>query len=1013
MDRKKAYLILLFLVCTYITVQAQMLRIAGWVYDADTGQPVEFASVLLSESGQWAITDSKGLFQIKNVPQGTSTFTVQCLGYKKRTFPIELYRNIDNMQLRLKPENLKLDGVTVVAKRKQGESTTSYTIERQTLDQQQILNISDIATLLPGGKTVNPSLINDSRLALRSSAQEKGNASFGTAIEIDGMRMDNNAAAGETMAASTRTVSASNVESVEIVTGIPSVEYGDLSNGVVRISTRKGKSPFIIEGKLNQHTKMIAVHKGFDLNSHTNNAHTAGVLNVSFERTRSFSDAASPYTAYQHNVLSLHYMNTFMQTSPMPLTLNVGLTGNVGGYNSKYDPDRNMEEYAKTRDNALRAHFEAQWLLNKPWITNLWLRGAISFSDRKSEDYRNENSAATKSYIHTTEEGYFMAEDYAKATAGGNSNPAVILSPTGYWYVRSYHDSKPLSWQLKLKGEWTRRFGRVASKLMTGIDYSGSRNNGRGTYYEDLRYTPTWREYRYDEMPTMHNAAAYIEEKIILPAARRSTFELTAGLRNDVTMISNSDYGTVASLSPRANARYVFWRGQRKRIVSDLEIHAGWGKSVKLPSFQVLYPSPTYYDKEVFASTSDANNTSYRAFYTQPSKAVHNPQLRWQYTQQTDIGIEMTVKGTRIAVSAFHHKTFRPYMSTMVFTPLAYLYTAPDSILGAVKALSNMGIDLPVADRQFSIDRQSGQVTMSDASGAVPATPVGNTVRKTYTQNTTYVNATPLNRYGLEWMIDFAQIRPLRTSIRIDGNYYYYKGTDEVLFADMHNGSTMTADNKQPYQYIGYYRGSSVSGTGYSANASVANGSLSRQLSLNATLTTHIPKIRMIVALRLESTLYSSRRLLCELSNGIRGYTLENANDQTGLPYDGKTTDKYIVVYPEYYSTWENPTELIPFAERYLWAKDHDATLYNDLSALVVRSNYAYTMNPDRLSAFYSANLSVTKEIGNHVSVSFYANNFFNNMGSIRSSQTGLETSLFGSSYIPDYYYGLSLRLKL
>jgi len=70
-------------------------------------------------------------------------------------------------------------------------------------------------------------------------------------------------------------------------------------------------------------------------------------------------------------------------------------------------------------------------------------------------------------------------------------------------------------------------------------------------------------------------------------------------------------------------------------------------------------------------------------------------------------------------------------------------------------------------------------------------------------------------------------------------------------------------------------------------------------------------------------------------------------------------------------------------------------------------------MNPNRLSAYYSANLSVTKEIGDHVSVSFYANNFFNNMGRVHSSQTDLETSLFGSGYIPSYYYGLSLRLKL
>jgi outer membrane receptor protein involved in Fe transport len=94
---------------------------------------------------------------------------------------------------------------------------------------------------LPGGKTANATLMSDSRMALRSGSQEKGNASFGTAIEMDGMRLDNNATIGETAGASTRTLSTSNIESIEVVTGIPSVEYGDLSNGVVKVNTRKGK----------------------------------------------------------------------------------------------------------------------------------------------------------------------------------------------------------------------------------------------------------------------------------------------------------------------------------------------------------------------------------------------------------------------------------------------------------------------------------------------------------------------------------------------------------------------------------------------------------------------------------------------------------------------------------------------------------------------------------------------------------------------------------------------------
>ena len=980
-----------------LTTVAQHVTLAGKVVDDASRQPIEFAAVLVKESGLWAYTDSDGRFTVKNVPVGKTIVTVQCLGYSTRTFPLDIKGDMTSLNIRMKAENLRLDEVTVTAKRKREEATTSYTIDKAALDQQQLLNIGDIATLLPGGKTVNATLMDDSRLALRSGSQEKGLASFGTAVEVDGVRLDNNAEAGETMAASTRSLSTSNVESVEIVTGIPSVEYGDLSNGIVKVNTRRGKSPFIIEGKINQHTRQIALNKGFDL------GHRWGVLNASIEHARSFSDAASPHTAYQRNVLSLHYMNVFMQNS-MPLTLNAGLTGNIGGYNSEADPDEELDDYSNARDNLLRGNIELSWLVNKPWLTNLSLKGAFSFADRRSENYYHANSASTQPYIHATEEGYHMAQDYDQQPQAD-----IILGPTGYWYVHSYQDSKPANWSLKLKGEnnipFTIRNTQFRNHLMVGAEYTGTRNNGKGTYYGDRRYAPTWREYRYCDLPTMHNLALYVEDKVSVATGKRSTFELTAGLRDDITMISGSDYGSVSSLSPRVNSRYIFWRNQRRQWVSDLSIHAGWGKSVKLPSFQVLYPSPSYADRLAFASTSTADNKSYYAYHTYPTQAVYNPNLRWQYTNQVDVGVEATIKGTRINVSGFYHRTFRTYMSSSIYTPMSYLYTPPSSLDG-------VGID--VANRQFAIDRQTGVVTVNDVTGTLPSQQLAYNQRNTYAVNHQYVNASPVSRYGVEWMIDFAQIKALRTSLRLDGNFYYYKGVDETFFADVPQGvnTTMTG-SQQPYQYVGWYRGTSVTGTGSIAAAAVSNGSLSRQVNLNATITTHIPQIRLIVALRLETSLYNYRRSLSELANGTRGYVMETAADYFGEPYDGNSRDKLVAVYPEYYSTWENPTEMIPFAEKFAWARDNDPSLYSDLTKLVVRSNYPYVMNPNRISSYYAANLSVTKEIGDHVSISFYANNFFNNMKTVHSSQTDLDTSLFGSSYIPSFYYGLSLRLKL
>ena len=956
----KRLLFFVIIFCQMAMLHAQQITIAGRVTDEETQKPIEFASILMKENGLWAITGADGSFHIKNIPAGKVVLTIQCLGYATRQIALDINKDIPRLRINLKQENLKLDEVTVTAKRKDNESTTSYTIDRAALDQQQLLNVSDIATLLPGGKTVNATLISDNRMALRSGSQEKGSPSFGTAIEVDGMRLDNNATAGETAGASTRTISSSNIESIEIVTGIPSVEYGDLSNGVVKVNTRKGKSPFIVEGKLNQHTQQIALNKGFDLGSRS------GVLNASFEHARSFSNAASPHTAYQRNILSLNYMNIFMRETT-PLTLNIGLTGNIGGYNAEADPDNELDDYSKSRDNNLRAHFELNWLLNKKWITNLSLRGSLSTVDRKSEDYTHTNSATTMAYLQAMEEGYFIDTNY-----DSNPNAPIILGPTGYWHVKQFNDSKPINGSLRLKADWTRRFDKMMSRLMLGAEYTGSRNNGQGSYYDDLRYAPTWREYRYDDLPALNNIALYAEEKVSIPTSKLSTLEITAGLRDDITIINGSEYGTVSSLSPRFNGRYTFWKNRRKRVVSELVLHAGWGKSVKLPSFQVLYPSPSYYDIEVFRSPSTANNTTVSAWYTRPSKALYNPDLKWQYTNQTDIGIEMNIKGTRVSLSAFHHRTYNPYMATTEYTPFSYYYTP-------VSALE--GLTIPTDGRTYTIDPTTGTVTVSSADGSSAVVP--NNERRFYLSNTRYINASPLDRYGLEWIIDFKQFKALNTSLRFDGNYYYYKSEDETLFASMHNSNTKMTGTGEPYQYIGWYRGTNGTST---AQTSIANGAISKTLNLNTTITTHIPKIRLIMALRIESTLYSYRK---NLSN-----------------FEGD-------VYPEYYTTWDAPDTKIPFAEKFQWAKDNDATLYNDLQNLVVHPNTAYVMNANRISAYYSANLSVTKEIGDHVSISFYANNFFNNMKTVHSSQTDLDASLFSSSYIPSYYYGLSLRLKL
>ena len=180
--------IFLILAALSMAVHAQVM-LRGVVTDGKS--PVEFATVDIRQGEQWAMTDQQGRFAVRVTRMGQALVRVTCIGYEPLQVTIDLRPGIDTLRLVLRPTNLQLQQVVVTAQRRTENATTSYVIDRQALDNQQIINVSDIMTLLPGGKTVNSSLMTDSRIALHAQGGEKGNAAFGTAIEVDGQRLQN------------------------------------------------------------------------------------------------------------------------------------------------------------------------------------------------------------------------------------------------------------------------------------------------------------------------------------------------------------------------------------------------------------------------------------------------------------------------------------------------------------------------------------------------------------------------------------------------------------------------------------------------------------------------------------------------------------------------------------------------------------------------------------------------------------------------------------------------------
>jgi len=121
----------------------------------------------------------------------------------------------------------------------------------------------DIMQLLPGQLASNPDLNHTNQATLRSTSSDNDDSNVsaqGTAIIMDGSPLSNNANLQVTNTAEIgasgyfatvsgggvdlRQIPADNIESVEIIRGIPSVKHGDLTSGAVIVNTKAGVTPF-------------------------------------------------------------------------------------------------------------------------------------------------------------------------------------------------------------------------------------------------------------------------------------------------------------------------------------------------------------------------------------------------------------------------------------------------------------------------------------------------------------------------------------------------------------------------------------------------------------------------------------------------------------------------------------------------------------------------------------------------------------------------------------------------
>ena len=304
---KKISLVLTTLLMAF-TLFAQNIAVRGTVTDANTGEPVAFASVLLKGTMTGTSTDAEGVYELTVPPRSTLVFS--SIGYQTQEVAVE-GRTVVNIMLAADAEFL--EDVLVVAygtAKKESFTGSAQTIKSEQIEKRTVANVTKaLDGLAAGVQTTSGSGQPGAGASVRIRGFGSLNADSSPLYVVDGVPYDGN-------------INALNPNDIESMTIIKDASAGALygargANGVVIVTTKRGSE---------------------------------GAASVSFKGNWGISSRAIPryetLNAYQWTE-DLYYMikNNYMAegypfnvAGPMALSDLSGGVNNVFGINEEYNP---------------------------------------------------------------------------------------------------------------------------------------------------------------------------------------------------------------------------------------------------------------------------------------------------------------------------------------------------------------------------------------------------------------------------------------------------------------------------------------------------------------------------------------------------------------------------------------------------------------------------------------------------------------------------------------------------
>jgi hypothetical protein len=551
--------------------------------------------------------------------------------------------------------SLELADVEVNARRTgQNASNSAIVIDRSAIEQTQAYSLDDVLQLLPGKTIQNPNLQGAQNITLRATplvtqggtdnvAAYTRNNAFGTAIIVDGATWGNNgnlqavdpgrtaeynlrgsSGNGSTYASGDFTgssldlkqIPASNIESVEVIQGVASARYGDLTSGAVIVNRQAGRTPYRLSVRTQNGTVETSASKGVGLGE-------GKALNVTANYLYSNPEPSFPQKAYNRAALNSIYTNYFGASRRHRNTLALDAYTTLDG--AKVDPDDRAgarETYAREQGGRVANRGTLNW--QRPWSEFFNYQFGGSYSAQTSYHKLFLNRGVRQ-----------VADGMSTSTYEGS------FAPAGYEAIRRI-EGKPLNLYARFDNNVLVQTGAWSHTVGVGASITYDRNYGAGRLYNPLlpfdetqqtRGGLAERPYSFRSVPGMAQVGAFVEDQVVREWGPRKLIG-NLGVRYD----RQNGFSTLA---PRLNVKFYLTEG--------VQLNAAYGLAAKAPGLIHRYPGLLYFDTPLLVNYTNNYRENLHLVHTEVINPA-NPNLRPARARTLELGLNLTRR--RYAVSA-------------------------------------------------------------------------------------------------------------------------------------------------------------------------------------------------------------------------------------------------------------------------------------------------------------------------------------------------------------------------